>query len=109
MLTKGNSGAVNGLVTCICRSLAGNMEQNGAEVEILQKQLPSQIKLNRGIPVPFALYKPHTSVHIYLALPEGTWEGTPVGVSWLETVVAPTPRRTLHIELELIVENRGCF
>ena len=42
MLTKGNSGAVNGLVTCICRSLAGNMEQNGAEVEILQKKL-SQI------------------------------------------------------------------
>ena len=40
MLTKGNSGAVNGLVTCICRSLAGNMEQNGAEVEILQKKLP---------------------------------------------------------------------
>ena len=41
----------------------------------------SQIKLNRGIPIPFALYKPHTSVHIYIALPEGTWEGTPVGVS----------------------------
>ena len=40
MLTKGNSGAVNGLVTCICRSLAGNMEQHGAEVEILQKKLP---------------------------------------------------------------------
>jgi hypothetical protein len=34
MLTEGNLGAVNGLVTCICRSLAGNMEQNGAEVEI---------------------------------------------------------------------------
>jgi hypothetical protein len=41
-LTQGNSGAVNELVTCICRSLAGNMEQNGAEVEILQKKL-SQI------------------------------------------------------------------
>ena len=27
MLTKCNSGAVNGLVTCICRSLAGNVEQ----------------------------------------------------------------------------------
>ena len=40
MLTKGNSGAVNGLVTCICRSLAGNVEQRGAEVEILQKKLP---------------------------------------------------------------------
>ena len=33
-----NSGTVNGLVTCICRSLAGNMEQNGAEVEISQKK-----------------------------------------------------------------------
>jgi hypothetical protein len=40
MLTKGNSGAVNGLVTCICRTLAGNMEQNDAEVEILQSKLP---------------------------------------------------------------------
>ena len=40
MLTKGNSGAVNGLVTCICRSVAGNMEQNGAGVRILQKKLP---------------------------------------------------------------------
>ena len=38
MLTKCNSGAVNGLVTCICRSLAGNVEQHGAEVEILQKK-----------------------------------------------------------------------
>jgi hypothetical protein len=28
------------IVKCICRSLAGNMEQNGAEVEILQKKLP---------------------------------------------------------------------
>jgi hypothetical protein len=43
MLTKGNSGAVNGLVACSCRSLAGNMEQNGAEVEILQKKLLPQI------------------------------------------------------------------
>jgi hypothetical protein len=47
MLTKGNSGAVNGmngLVTSICRPrplhVAGNMKQHGAEVEILQKQLP---------------------------------------------------------------------
>jgi hypothetical protein len=43
MLTDGKSGAwMSWLVTCICRSLAGNMEQNGAEVEILQKKL-SQI------------------------------------------------------------------
>jgi hypothetical protein len=38
MLTKKILGAVNGLVTCICRSLAGNMEQIGAEVEILHKK-----------------------------------------------------------------------
>ena len=39
---KGNSGAVNELVTYICRSLAGNMEQNGAEeVGILQKTVVS--------------------------------------------------------------------
>ena len=42
----------------------------------------SQIKLNRGIPVPFALYKPHIPVYIsHPRSPEGTWEGTPVGVS----------------------------
>jgi hypothetical protein len=29
MLTRGNSRAVNGLVTCICCSLAGNMKKNG--------------------------------------------------------------------------------
>ena len=40
MLTKGKSGAVNGLVACFYCSLAGNMEQNGSEVGILQKQLP---------------------------------------------------------------------
>jgi hypothetical protein len=38
----------------------------------------SQIKLNRGIPVPFALYKPHIPVYIsHPRSPEGTWEGTP--------------------------------
>ena len=31
--------------------------------------LQSQIKLNRGIPVPFALYKPHISVYIVYRTP----------------------------------------
>ena len=39
MSTKVNFGAVNELVTCICRSLPGKMEQNGAEVQILQKKV----------------------------------------------------------------------
>ena len=36
VLTKGNSGAANGLVTCICRSLAGNVEKHGGWLEIIK-------------------------------------------------------------------------
>ena len=69
MLTKDNSGAVNGLVTCICRSLAGNVEQRGAEVEILQTKLP-QIYENSD--VRYAGASKYISVSISL-------------ISWIDT------------------------
>ena len=77
MLTKGNSGAVNGLVTCICRSLAGNMEQHGAEVEILQKKLPQILwefwrKIRRRIQM-------HIRIHIFDILDRHMTHGPHVG------------------------------
>ena len=77
MLTKGNSGAVNGLVTCICRSLAGNMEQHGAEVEILQKKLPQILwefwsKIRRRIQI-------HILIHIFDILDQHMTHGPHVG------------------------------
>ena len=77
MLTRCNSGAVNGLVTCICRSLAGNMEQNGAEVEILQKKLSQVLwefwrKIRRRIQI-------HICIHIFDILDRHMTHGPHVG------------------------------